>query len=373
MRIFKIKKTLVLFAFCSLLFTSCYPSGGELLSTEDNAAISNQIENIVSNNEDIDVAVTLPAEPVAELPKINVKIMEWDEDKIKNIFLSGKENLSHEEHDSSVFPNEKFNLYTEANAEGEKYRLLYEPRRLKSEIRRNSVFGYGTLKTFLGYAHLGDVFTDERISLLSKEDAIERCTDILKSVGITNYSEPYVYAVTADKANKFWKDEQYDEYEEFKPWSSQEDEVYLIRFSIKYGDIDVTATLPNSWLTYGYVGNFVGSYADFVVTKDEIHTFEAYNIFSPEYEIEDTVKINCSAENALKIAAEHYDSMSINGVKYKIFNCNLVYVPNEQYDGKNFTLVPMWEVEAAYYRDDDTIGIYDNLYIDAEAGNIIIW
>lgn len=373
MCILKPRKLLVIFIPCCLLFTSCYPSGGNLLSTEDNASISEKIENIVSNNERLDVEVTLSVETVMELPKINVKIMEWNEDKLKNAFLSGKENLEHEERNGNIFHNEKHHLYIEEDAEGDKYWLGYELGYLFSDNRRSNVFGYGTLETFLGYAHLEDIFTDSDISLLSKEDAIERCTDTLKSVGVTNYSEPIVYAVTVDKANKFWEDQHYDEYDEYKAWLSQEDEVYIMRFPLKYGDINVAASERNSIATYGYVANFVGSYVDFVVTKDDIHSLKAWNIFSPEYETGDTVKINCSAENALKIAAEHYDSISVGGLKYKIFDCNLVYVPHDQYNEKNFTLVPMWEVEAACYRDDEIIGTNDDLFIDAETGNIIVW
>lgn len=375
----KPKKLLILFSSCSLLLAACYPSGEQLLSTEDNAAISEQIENIVSNNEHLEIDVP-SVENISEIPKINVKIMEWNEDKLKNIFLSGKDDLEYDERNSEPFPDEKTHFYFEKDAEEDKYCLRYEPGNLLSENRRSSAFGYGTLSTFLGYAHLEDVFTDGDIGLLSKDDAIKRCTDILSSVGITNYSEPKVYAVTVDKANKFWIDEGYDELESlkessssYKGWTSAEDEVYLMRFPLKFGDINAAAIATNSWFTYGPVGYFVGSYVDFVVTKDEIHSLEANNIFFPEYEIGDTVKINCTSENALKIAAEHYDSKSINGVKYKIFDCNLVYVPHDRYDEKNFTLVPMWEVEAAYYSDDDVLGVRDDLFIDAETGNIIIW
>lgn len=374
MHTFKTAKLLILFASCSLLFTACFPSGGQNLSNEDNALISEEIESIVSNNEHLNAEVTLPAETVTELPKINVKIMEWNEEQHKNIFLSGKENLVHEEHTCEPFPDEKQHVFhTGEGAEGDAgYAFGYEPGELSMQNYGSGVFGYGTLRTFLGHAHLEDIFTDNSISLLSKDDAIERCTDILKAVGITNYSEPTVYAVTVDKANAFWKEELYTDAEQYKAWSSADEEVYIMRFPLKYGDIKVATSGANYWATYGPVGYFVGSRVDFVVTKDGIHSLDARKIFSPEYETGDTVKINCSAENALKIAAEQYDSKSIDGLKYKIFDCNLVYVAHDQ-DEKNFTLVPMWEIEAAYYRGDDTIGTYDNLFIDAENGNIIIW
>lgn len=368
MHTFKTAKLLILFASCSLLLTACFPSGGQNLSNEDSALIGKEIESIVSNNEHLDAEVTLPTETVADLPKINVKIMEWDEDQLKNVFLSGKENLVHEEHPCETFPDEKQHVYST-----EKYAFIYTPGELYMQNYGSGVFGHGTLRTFLGHAHLEDIFTDDSISLLSKDDAVERCTDILKAVGITNYSDPTVYAVTVDKANMFWKEELYTDAEQYKAWSSADEEVYIMRFPLKYGDINADTSGTNYWATYGPVGYFVGSYVDFVVTKDGIHSLDGRNIFSPEYETGDTVKINCSAENALKIAAKQYDSKSIDGLKYKIFDCSLVYVPHDQYDEKNFTLVPMWEIKAAYYRNDDTIGTYDNLFIDAETGNVIIW
>lgn len=54
-----------------------------------------------------------------------------------------------------------------------------------------------------------------------------------------------------------------------------------MRFPLKYGDINVTTSERNSIATYGYVANFVGSYVDFVVTKDDIHSLNAWNIFLP--------------------------------------------------------------------------------------------
>ena len=35
--------------------------------------------------------------------------------------------------------------------------------------------------------------------------------------------------------------------------------------------------------------------------------------------------------------------------------------------------MPMWEIEAAHYMDDDIIGVRENLFIDAQNGNVIIW
>ena len=358
----------------AIVLAGCYPSGGELLSNEDNGAISEQIEDIVSGNENLDVDVTL-AENALEVPEINVKVMEWDEEKIKSIFLEGKDNLEHEEHKSEPFPNDTLHLYTEED----NYWLSYEPTYLSSTNSSSGVFGYNTLEANLNLLRLEDIFTDNEISVLSKDEAAKRCTDLLEKLGITNYSEPTVWAVKVDKANKYWKEDGYDKStnkdgtSSFEYWSSPDDEIYLMRFPLKYNDIPVTVTRQSNRENYGDAAMFAGTYADFVVTKDDIFSLNAINIFSPEYEPGEKVKINCSAENAVKIAAEHYGSLGTDGMNYKVFNCKLVYVPHEQYNEKNFTLVPMWEIEAAHYMDDDIIGVRENLFIDAQNGNVIIW
>lgn len=89
------KRLTVLAISCSLLLTACFPSGGQALSTEENSVLSQQIEEIVSNNEHLEVEAELN-ENVETVPKINVKIMEWDEEKLKETFLKEKTNLIHE-------------------------------------------------------------------------------------------------------------------------------------------------------------------------------------------------------------------------------------------------------------------------------------
>lgn len=101
---FKSKKLAVLAISCSLLLTACYPSGDQALSTEDNGILSGQIEDIVSDNEHLDAEVTLPAETVTDLPKINVKIMEWDEDQLKIFFFQVKKTLYMKNITVSLFP-----------------------------------------------------------------------------------------------------------------------------------------------------------------------------------------------------------------------------------------------------------------------------
>ena len=244
----KFAKALTLFMPLTLL-TACFPSGDELLIDQNNSEISQQISDIAQDNENFEIDVPT-VENVAEVPKINVKIMEWDEDKLKDLFLKDKTNLEYEEHPANYCQNELLHLYLEKDEEGEKYWFSYEPGYLTSRNWSNT-FGYGTLLSYLNDGYLDDIFTDDDLSLLSKEDAIKRCTDLMQSVGIKNYSEPTVYAVTVDKANTLWREELYTDYEEYKDWTSAEEEVYAVRFPIKYNDINVTTDTQNYVNSYG--------------------------------------------------------------------------------------------------------------------------
>ncbi len=367
---FKSKKLAALAVSCSLLLTACYPSGGAVVSTEDNSILSQQIEDIASGNDHLEVD-DLPDENIIdELPKINVKVMEWDDDRLNELFLKSRPDLKYYEFPSDYYTDENYRLYDDETSD-EAYWLVVQDGFLSSEIRRDfPIYGYGTLQSSLGTHCFNDYFTDDSISFLSRKDAINKCTALLTEVGITNYAEPNVYAITADKVNVYWKEEKYTEYEE---WTS-DDEIYILRFPIEYEGVPVTTVCSSSRDIGGHGGYFVGSYIDFIVDENEIIFMDCFTIFSPEYEAGENVEIKCSEENALKIAAEHYDSMVLGGQDIKISGCELVYVPYEQRDEKNFTLIPMWKIDASIYRDEtDIMGSCYYLFIDVQTGNIIIW
>jgi len=215
---------------------------------------------------------------------------------------------------------------------------------------------------------------DESISVLPKEEAVNRCTQLMNEVGITNYSEPEIYAITVDKANEFWKSEGYDEYEEYKDWMSPEDEIYILSFPIEYNDIPVTLFSPES-IRNDHVGIFAGSFVFFLVTKDEILYLDSNNLFSPQYENGEYVTIKCSAENALKIALDYYNGIKLDeGKSVKVTQCKLVYAPRKWHEqGEIITLTPLWEIDTVQYTQGNLMGVKNSLHIDAQTGDIIIW
>lgn len=366
----KIKLTLaVLIAF---LMTGCYPSGGELLSNEDNGAISEQIEDIVSGNENLDIDVTL-AENVLEAPEINVKVMEWDEETLKSVFLSEKGNPEYSEYPSDNFPNDLMRVYIyEENENQDAYWLVSEPGRLTAEIRE-SKYGYGSLASSIYTYNFRDLFGDNDLQAFTKSDAINRANALLTELGITNYSKPNIYSITADEANKYLNQNFSNSH--YESWT-KENEIYILSYPLEYENIPITINFSSGGTVGGHGSFFVGSCIDVIVTKDDIFSLQCENILNPNYEKGESVSINCNAQNALKIAAEHYNGMVLEDDDIKISDCQLVYVPFEQdkKDEKCFTLIPMWKIDAVVYGNNtDLMGTCDYLFIDAQTGNIIIW
>ncbi len=362
-------KKAILLGLCTLFLSACYPTGEQSSSIGDESTVMEYIDNIESDNNHLEIDVDLP-EIANEISEINVKVMEWDNDKLNQMFLASRSNLSFYEYPSDYFSGENYQLYDDELSD-EAYRFIVEAGFLSSQIRRDfSKYGYGTMRSALDTYCFEDYFTEESISSFAKKDAIDRCVFFLKEIGITNYANPNVYAITAEKANEYWKEKDYTEYEK---WSTN-NEIYILRFPIEYDKIPVTTVCSSSRDIGGHGGNFVGSYIDFIVDADEVLYMNCFAIFSPEYELGEKINVNCSAENALKIAVEHYDNIVLGDDDIKILGCELVYVPYEQHDEKNFTLIPMWKIDVSIYRGDaDIMGVCDYLFINAETSNIIIW
>lgn len=365
----KLVKSIILLVSGMLFLSACYPSGGQSLLSGDDISIGEQIEDIVSSNEHLEVDAE-PKQSAVKVPKINVTVMEWDDEKLNELFLASRPDLEYYEFPSDYYTSENYKLYEDETSD-EAYWLVVQDGFLSSEIRREfSKYGYGTMQSSLGLYRFEDYFTDNSISLFSKEEAITRCTALLEEVGITNHAEPEVYAIIANKANVYWENEEYIEYEK---WTA-DDEVYILRFPIEYNNIPVTTVCSNDREIGGHGGYFVGSYIDFIADENEIIYMDCFTIFSPEYETGENIEIKCGAENALKIAAKYYDSIVLGEKDIKISGCELVYVPYEQHDEKNFTLIPMWRIDACVYNEGtDLMGLCDYLFIDVQTGNIIIW
>lgn len=315
-------------------------------------------------------------EIAAELPKLSVKIKEWDEDKINELFIEPRTDLVHKEYPSDFVFNDSYDVYLGEEGEGkDAYWLVYENGRLLSETRRDfRKYGYGTLAAHWGVYSFGEYFDDSEIALFPKEDAISRTNALLDELGIKNYTEPDVYAITADKANalldKEWKNKDGSSHY-YEKWTA-DNEVYILSYSLEYNGVPLTTDYPGSYSVVGEVEDeigwvYSGSHILAIVTKDEIISLEAFCILSDEYEVGESIAVKCTEEQALQAAMKHLDG------KYeavRILDSKIAYIPVETVtDGKgSITLVPMWKIDVSAYNEYSPMRSYETVFINVSTG-----
>lgn len=364
--------SLVIILSACVIF-GCIPLGAALMPNAAPEEIPLEVENTVSETEYFSAeepSETLPENESKEselsetdvtlIPKINVKVTDWDSEKLESIFLAGKTDIEYTEYPSDVSEYAKRYRYEE----GETYWLVYEPGDLTFNDLRNT-YGQRTMQSSIKLYRFEEYLTEDSIEGLSKEDAIKQCTDILDELGITNYAEPRVYAMSAEKANRYWFDiEDYMDWD-WEEWGADE-ECYYLTFPIEYNGILVNDKTPST----GGI-KYDNSYIDFIVSKEKVLNVSGMGIFSPEYESGEEVQVNCSADNAMKIAAKHLDGIDLMSTEFVITDCELVYVPSEKLSDKEISLVPMWRINVSEKYGDDIMGVRDCLLIDVQTGAVV--
>lgn len=343
-----------------------------------------------------------PDAKTQQVSKIRVKAKKWDEEKLKELFISPEESFDLTVNNSDMFVGNKFYVYDGVKENGEEFWLVYETGRLTAEYRSNSK-GQHSIATTLGVYDFGDFFGDKDLSLFTREDAKNMVSPVLAELGITNAGEPEVHAFSAENANKYlstqthYVSKQDDTGCAYPEWSA-EDEIYVLRYPLMYNDLPLSTVSSST----GMLGNkwtpFAGSFIDVIVTKDGILSIESYQLFSSEYEEAEDVAINCDYESALEKGNEYFtdwtgefNSMGYMGIyDYEIESCKLVYVPifdDEDYakyfsagqcitytEDVDFTLVPMWRVDATIIHSEDSFegrrGVR-SVFIDPQTGNVM--
>lgn len=302
------------------------------------------------------------------LPVIKAKLKEWDEDKLKAMYVDTRDDLTLTENPSDIFGG-TFKLYEN----DDDFWLVYENSRLTAENRTCfGKYGYGHLASEVNTYSFGEYYNDDEIALFPKEDAVNRANALLDELGIKGYSEPTVYAITADKANVdldgiyYNKDGTTHTYEK---WTA-DNEVYILTYSFEYNGIPLTEVCDNS-----IGGMFVGSEIVAIVTKDDVVSLNAMNILSDEYEeTGKTVTVKCTREQALEMANKYFN-VSLPGYEdedrdVKVLNCEIVYMPLDDYDIETgyVSLVPMWRVDISYYDEYSLMRGGDNVFINVYTG-----
>lgn len=351
-------------------------AANDVVAANDTPEITNDNTEESSSESETSSSESQNNEIAAELPKLKVKAKEWDEDKINELFIAPRTDLVHEEYPSDFNFGDSFDVYLGEEGEGkDAYWLVYENGRLTSETRRDfQKYGYGTLAAHRGVYSFGEYFDDAEIALFPKEDAVSRTNALLDELGIKNYTEPDVYAITADKANalldKEWKNKDGSSHY-YEKWTA-DNEVYILSYSLEYNGVPLTTDYPGSYSIVGEVKDeiswiYSASHILAIVTKDEIISLETFYILSDEYEVGESIAVNCTEEQALQAAMEHFDG------KYeavRILDSKIAYIPVETVtDSKrSITLVPMWKVDVSAYNEYSLMRSYETVFINVSTG-----
>lgn len=337
------------------LLCGCYPTGQNSVDKTDSSyeslfsqpSQSSQQETQLPNNFIFDME--LPDDIPSEIPAIKLKQKIWNNEEIENLFLSDKQIEEKEEHDSGIFPGEKFYRWKTKD----QLAIVVEPGRFlyADYAELNGKYQYGTV---IAYASgdcklIDDCFaTNEDLSMFSCKDAEKRMEEMFGKLGIANFGNPRVIAVHCGLANKVLsgmegnpnKDEMPIEY---TPWTENE-EIYILRYPLVYENKELamsSVTYPYSDKSSGSVTRDPGIIA--VVSKDKILSVDAITIFSESYETTEKLPVNCDAKKAFGKLKEYLSNLVEDNLT-KYYSCKPVYIP---YSGTsdNMTIIfkTAWE------------------------------
>lgn len=368
---------LVLIIALAGMLAGCYP-------TERRAAkVSAEFAEIMSEAEEIDnfeVTLTLPDSTPSELPKIITKGLRFDRDAVFDMFAPGEPVEMHE-YESDIYPGEIRTWYA-FNEDGDDY-LCFEPEQLRRHSARVNELSYSNLFSYADYFSEQSLITYENeLEGFSSKSAILRAKEAAEKLGITNLGEPSVYGLSAEAANKYFRDgDAEDEYFGDEPAHrtfAKGDEAYYLIFPLVYEGIPRET---NRVYVQDYSYDTV-AYVEAIVTKDEILDLDCRGIASPEYQTGEGVRINFTAADILRTIVSDHSSI-VHTDKTVYYNCELVYAP-EKFEKGEWTLIPVWKFEYCTYRDmyneyyENVVGELPTVawktvdYYNASTGNIIL-
>lgn len=355
----------------------CYPTQRR---TPKGSAELSEIMSEADKIDNFSITLTLPEDYPSELPKIITTGLRFDRDAVFDMFAPG-EPVEMREYESDIYPGENIAWYA-FNEEGDDY-LRFEPEQLRRHSARVNELRYSELFSYADdFCEQSLITYENEIESFSSESAILRVREVVEMLGITNLGEPSVYGLSAEAANKYFRDgDAEDEYFGKEPAHrtfSKDDEAYYLIFPLVYEGIPRET---NRVYVQDYSYDTV-SYIEAIITKDEILDLDCRGIASPEYQTGEGVQINFTAADILRTIVSDHSSI-VHTDKTVYYNCELVYAP-EEYENGEWTLIPMWKFEYCTYGDmyneyyENVVGELPTVawktadYYNANTGNIVL-
>lgn len=351
----------------AVMLTGCFPTGEVVIP--DGGLGMDELLAMAEGVENLSLDLTLPADYPDEVPQVTVKVREWDNDRLREIFIDGKNIIEQYEYESDLFPEETYYVYYTDDG----YVCGFEPGHVFLRHNEKNNAGYDLFTSMFYYYHCEDMLTADSLDGFPLSDATGRVNELLDNIGISNYSEPYVYAVSAEKANMWLEKEAHKQKElwgedtEVKTWG-EENEAYILRYPLQYGYIPVETDTVTVKVNYAYLDTYIEA----IVTRDDIISLDCRGIYSEEYETGPVVSINWSPTDALSRLITDLSKAVITD-PLTFYDCRFVYAPTGIQDDGSVILSPVWHFEYAKETEisAEDGGIKRVEYINAQTGNKI--
>ncbi len=336
-------------AMLPLIFLSgCYPTGEQSaidstlldnsseIASEVNVISSDAVDN-VSNRfvnkylENVEFRYELPAVPNS-VPKIKLKIKEWNIEDVKTLFLSDKQISETEENSGGkeyVFgTSDNCSLTVSAGS------ISF----IDSEEGNNS-FEYRSAASFYDEVCYA---SETELTDFPSNDAIKSVDILLGKLGVTNYGEPTVIPITPQMANEYYNNyggsAKKDGSETvFSEWT-EKNGVYVLKYPLVYNGYNISMSrfrVSNSDIKSG------GTYITAYVSKDKVFYFKAKDIYDAVCENMGEAQIKYDADNLSNALIDFYSKQV--SLQAKTFDkCCLEYIPYERndWDSRETVFVP---------------------------------
>ncbi len=334
------KFLLIMMVMCSLLLSSCFPTGeknNEKAEYSEITAIAEEINNFSIAD------LKLPDSYPEALPRIRVTLKEWDSD-VSYIVSGGVTIKETIEYPSSRVNDDSYVVDTFDNnyfVNHEVGRIYYSRFYPNNEYTDEELIAstQHRIYSYIQATYADDLLNASELDGFGKEEALKRLRAIFAELDITCFGEPLIYTVTAEYANSLENDHKL----------SVADEFYCIVYPIYFENTPLIydAQIGIEGSDYPFS---VSNRAEVIVSKDGIVELDMDYICDNEYEKAEDVQISVSPEDALNVIVSAYKDRKLDCET--VFNsCKLVYIPVET-DGKyGFTYSPAWKF-SGYIKHD---------------------
>ena len=375
----KIIKALVLCILISLL-TGCFPSGEPKRSstpetstanntgTPDNSnggGVSEPAAFAVPNDlEHVKLDIKPPENYPTELPVIRAKTATFDAEKVRSIFLDGK-NIIEENGDrcytddgmSFIVRDHQIDYWAEHRYDND------DEKQLVYVIQ--STAAYDADSYYMRYPNI-----NSELEGFPRSEAKQRADELIEKLGIKYLGEPTIYAFTSEDVNVnlqgriiTGKDKPDSTVDVSLPKDAQ---FYLIKYLSAYNGIPIPGYIADS--VFGNVYQ-TAPFVNIILTKDELVEFSCYRVFD-ELEVTDTIRVNCAPDTVLSKLYDHY-SIRDEKMEYRLeyYGLDFVYVTYEEnYNTGEFVYKPLWCATGHYVSLEDGKRRHDNKFIDPATG-----